>query len=274
MPPGGIVDTHVHIASDDRARFPVRPTGIGRTWWTTPGRDAEGLLRVMDANGVARALVLQPVGAYGYDNSYVLDVGARGDERLLAVPGVDVIDGSSERVRALSERPGVVGVRLFGIELGSPWADHIEPLLAACAEVDLVAVLTLIEPQLSKVTRALRAVPDARVALDHCGFPSLSAGRLPDDAPLLAFQEMPSVALKVSSHLLRECAAQGDPSALVAQLAECFGPDRLLWGSDFPQTDDDYAALLGLADAAARQLHADARVGFFGDNALRVFGQA
>jgi predicted TIM-barrel fold metal-dependent hydrolase len=124
---------------------------------------------------------------------------------------------------------------------------------------------------LQALSKLIGELPDVRVALDHCGFPDLSEGRVAPDAPLLALQDAGHVSLKISSHLLRDAAATGDPVALVGQLAAAFGGERLLWGSDYPQTDSDYGALLDDAAAATRQLDVGVRTGFFSGNATQVF---
>jgi predicted TIM-barrel fold metal-dependent hydrolase len=135
----------------------------------------------------------------------------------------------------------------------------------------LVIVLTVWPDQLQALTKLIEECPDVQVALDHCAFPELVGGQVPAGAPLLSLRGTENIGLKVSSHLLRDAAAGGEPAGLVAQLADTFGPERLIWGSDYPQTDGDYDALLGDAAEAVRGLGADARDGFFAGNANRTF---
>ena len=278
--PAALVDTHVHILSPDQDRFPLRPTGLGRHWWSEPGRDAEALLSVMDEKGVDRAIAAQAVGPYGYDNTYLLHAVSVHPDRLAAVPAVDVEDRaqSDEELAAsiarLGESPGVVGVRLFGVTPGASWPhDEGRARVAfhAAQRAGLVIVLTVWPDQLQVLTNFIHDSPELPIALDHCGFPELEGGRVPPGAPLLALQPAGNVGLKVSSHLLREAGAGGDSAGLVAQLAETFGPERLLWGSDYPQTDSDYDALLRDATEAVGALGPDARSGFFAGNATRTF---
>ena len=278
-----MVDTHVHVVSDDRSRYPLRPTGVGRPWWGGTGRDAGGLVDEMGRAGVDRALLVQPVGAYGYDNAYILDAVTLSGQRLAAVPAVDMDDRSADdgevasRIRHLAGRAGVVGVRLFAVAPGSSWAGdpaRARSAFAAAADSDLVLVLTLFPVHLEPLGPVLRQFPDVTVALDHCAFPELAGARIPPDAPLLALTDAPQVVLKVTSHLLLAAAAAGEPADLLSALAGSFGTGRLLWGSDHPQTGDDYPGLLGLARAAARALSTEARGAFFGGNAARVFSAA
>ncbi len=285
--PPVLVDTHVHILSPDHDRFPLRPTGLGRHGWAETGRDVEAFLSLMDHNRVSRAIAVQPVGPYGYDNSYLLQAVAEHLDRLAAVPAIDVDDRTKSdgelaaSIARVAGAPGVVGIRLFGVGPGSSWAEdeaRARSAFRAAGAAGLVVVLTVMPGHLQALSKLIGELSDVRVALDHCGFPDLSEGRVAPDAPLLALQDAGHVSLKVSSHLLRDAAvtggdaaATGDPVALVAQLAAAFGGERLLWGSDYPQTDSDYGALLDGAAAATRQLDVGVRTGFFSGNATQVF---
>jgi L-fuconolactonase len=278
--PPALVDTHVHILSSDQKRFPLRETGLGRHWWSEPGRDAEALLSLMDEKGVGRAIAAQAIGPYGYDNTYLLHAVSVYPDRLAAVPAIDVDDRTIEddklagSIAGLAGSAGVVGVRLFAVAPGSSWPyDEARARVAfqATRRAGLVTVLTVWPDQLQALANLIRESFDTPVVLEHCGFPELEGGLVPAGAPLLDLQPAENVGLKVSSHLLREAAAGGDPAGLVTQLADAFGPERLLWGSDYPQTDGDYDALLGDAAKAAGGLRADARPGFFAGNATRIF---
>jgi L-fuconolactonase len=278
--PDPLVDTHVHVVGADNERFPLRPTGLGRHWWSEPGRDAEGLVSVMDDHGVGQAIATQAIGPYGYDNAYLLHAVSCHPHRLAAVPAVDVDDRAiaddvlAASIAGLAASPGVVGLRLLGIAPGSSWA-HDEPrarvAFQAARRSGLVIVLTVWPDQLQALTNLIREISDFPVALDHCGFPDLSGDQVPADAPLMALRGDENVRLKVTSHLLREVDGNGDPASLVEQLAATFGAERLLWGSDYPQTDGDYHAVLRDAAAAAQGLARDARPGFFAGNATRTF---
>lgn len=274
-----LLDTHVHVASSDHTRFPLQERDLGRTWRSEPGRDSEGLLTVMDHHGVDGAVLVQAVGAYGYDNSYVLHALEQDPQRLVAVPAIDVDSGLSDAemaaaVRSVAASPGVVGVRLFAVGAGSTWADQparARAALSAVGEAGLVAVLTLFPRQLAALAPLLVQASDVVVALDHCAFPELTGSRLAAGAPLLAVRDASNVLMKVSSHLLRHAAVSGHPAELVGQLAGIFGAGRLMWGSDYPQTDGDYSLLVEMATAASECLTESGREGFLGGNADRVF---
>ena len=114
-------------------------------------------------------------------------------------------------------------------------------------------------------------LPDVPIAVDHCAFADFSHG-VPDD--LRALVDHPRVGLKVSTIVLDRMAAHGDVRDGLAELAACFGADRLMWGSDFSQTHDrPYPELAEYARRAASRLDAAAREAFLGGTAMRLWPQ-
>jgi L-fuconolactonase len=259
------IDSHTHVVASDRDRYPTVGPGTG-LWWDAP-TPAETLLAAMDANAVDRAVVVQAVGPYGFDNRAALDATAAHPERLACVAAVD-LDASDalETVAALSAEPQVVGIRAFavrgfGVDPTSHWIDRggFGEVLEACDTV----VLTAFADQLGRLVHHLADHPGTPVAVDHGGFPDWAT----DQHPVLdALAELPHVSVKISGHLVRDAP---DPTAAFALFLERFGPDRVIAGTDYPQTAPDYGALWSelLAVAPAGD---DAR-GFLGDNAERLW---
>lgn len=253
-----MVDGHTHVASRDTVRYPLAPTGVGSDWWRA-GADVGSLLAAMDGAGVERAVVVQAVGAYGYDCSYALDAVASAPDRLALVGAADLeVDD-----------PVLVGaaVRVFAVGAGmtSPvpaWLGdgRAHEVWRRCAEEGRGVVATVLEHHLRALEPLLGAWPDVAVALDHCAFSP------PDSLEPLA--RHPNVHLKVSTHVLRHT---GRPAALVRRLADDFGADRLSWGSDFPQTAGTYAEMVDLGRAAAADLDRDEAAAFLGGTAARLW---
>jgi predicted TIM-barrel fold metal-dependent hydrolase len=83
----------------------------------------------------------------------------------------------------------------------------------------------------------LQACPDQVFVLDHCGVPDVAAGDWEAwDEGVTAFAGFPNVVVKLSG--ITAYAAPGAGVAVirpyVERLLELFGPDRMLWGSDWP----------------------------------------
>ena len=235
----------------------------------------EDFLELMTAAGVDRAVLVQPMSAYGFDNRYVIDAARMHSERLASVVILDTADDPARRLRAMASE-GVSGVRLFAI--GNPTLSRLdEPsalgLWEVAAELDLPVVVTILSDQLPELRAMLERFPEVTVALDHCGFPDLSGGPpYAQAADLFELATLPNISLKASCYLLEQAEAAGDPRDLVDRLAAAFGADRLLWGSDYPQTHDrPYAALVDMGRTACSRLSPADQRGFLGENALRLW---
>ena len=185
----GIIDTHVHVVSDDTARYP-RQINASAThpWWVGEDCDTASLRRNMDAHGIAMALAVQAVGVYGYDNAYLLDEVANGSGRVAGVVAVDVdAEDAAEKIRQLSSAAGVVGVRLFAVSPGSSWvhSGKADEAFDAASRSGLPVVLTVFEHQLPPLAPSLARYPTLPIALDHGAFPKLDGARVHRGSPLL-----------------------------------------------------------------------------------------
>jgi L-fuconolactonase len=270
-----IVDTHVHVVAADKERYPLRPTGVSLDWFRDVPVTVEDFLELMTAAGVDRAVLVQPMSAYGFDNRYVIDSAQTHSERLASVVIIDTAHDPARRLRAMASE-GVSGVRLFAI--GNPTLSRLDDpgalgLCEEAAELGLRVVVTILSDQLPELRAILERFPEVPIVLDHCGFPDLSGGRpYAKAADLFELATLPNLYLKASCHLLEQAQATGDPRDLVDQLATAFGAEHLLWGSDYPQTHDrPYAALLELGRAACSRLTPADQRGFLGENALRLW---
>jgi L-fuconolactonase len=274
-----IVDTHVHVVAHDTRRYPLRPSGVGSQWFREHPVSVEEYATVSERCGVDRAVLVQAHGAYGTDNRYVVDALTAAPDRFVAVGIVDPAEPDpAATLRQLARAPGFAGVRLFAVGGGAPtWFDDApgDALWAAATELDLRVVATLLAPDLPRLARMVARFPGTPVVLDHCGFPDLAGGPpYPHAEPLFALADLPSVHLKVTSHVLEhaEQQASGGPAAFVARLAEAFGAERLVWGSDYPQTHDrSYAELVALGLVACAALAPVDQDAFLGATALRLW---
>jgi predicted TIM-barrel fold metal-dependent hydrolase len=92
--------------------------------------------------------------------------------------------------------------------------------------------------QLPVALELARACPDMTLVLDHCGVPDIAGGAMdPWRADMAALAALPHVNCKLSG-ILAYC-APGNASLEVVRpwvehVIEVFGPDRVLWGSDWP----------------------------------------
>ena len=273
-----IVDTHTHVAISDDPRFPLSASDLTSSWWTS-GATIDDVLHQLDANDVHRLVLVQAVGAYGYDCSYAAASAAAHADRAAFVAAISMhADDPVAELAALCEAPPsgavIAGVRLFGV-------DGIEPTWLTdgraaavwdfAAEYNLVIVPTVFANKFKHICALAQHAPTASVAIDHCGFTDMVEGD--GQAMLFALADIPSLHLKVTSYVLEAAERDdGDAAILIERLAGAFGADRLCWGSDHPQDQrHDYAGKLALARHATRAFDDASRNAFFNTTASRLF---
>jgi L-fuconolactonase len=271
----GAVDAHVHVASDDEARYPRHPTGMASDWWRRGHYEVHDVLGTLADAGVARMVIVQAAGAYGDDNRYVVDMAARYPESVRAVGVVDPgASGAAAAITELATHGGVSGVRCMAVRPGETWVGTTGTVEAfeSAADAGLTMVLTVLPAHLPMLRPTMERFPEVPVVLDHCAFPTMAGVIMEADSPLRALVDLPQVTVKVTSHNLAPLAGAG-ARPFVEQLVGWFSPHRLLWGSDYPQTAHaTYAGLVDLATEACADLAPVDAAEVFGGNTRRLFG--
>ena len=120
--------------------------------------------------------------------------------------------------------------------------------------------------------------PGTRFVLDHCGKPAIRDGALEPWATNLAhLASHDTVSCKLSGLLTEASPSHRDTATLMRfaeRVVECFGPDRLMYGSDWPVLTlaGDYANWYAFTRHVTAQWSADELAGFYGGNAARFYG--
>jgi L-fuconolactonase len=270
-----IIDTHTHVVSHDRGRYPITPPAdLARMpWFDEHPVDAAGLLAAMDAAGVHGAVLVQAKGAYGFDNAYAADARSIDPSRLVNASIVDLADPDRlGRLTYWATERAVLGTRLFDIPSSEPsWlADPATAtVLDRCRELGVRLALCILEPRLPLVRELCALAPDLPVALDHCGFADL----LGDTSALDALADVANLRLKVTTTLLEPVLHAGhDPRDALERLCEVFGVDRLMWGSDYPQHHSEpYPEIVELGRHACSRLSTAEQARFLGGTALELW---
>ncbi|MGE8304750.1 MAG: amidohydrolase family protein [Pseudomonas kermanshahensis] len=267
------IDCHNHLF--DPARFPYHPDAP----YAPSGQEVatlEQFNRVMDAYGVQHALLVGPNSGYHTDNSCLLSALATGQGRFKGVAVVSP-DITLDALATLQAQ-GVVGVAFNPALYGVASLDAADGLFGKLAELDLFAQIQVCEDQLLAL-RGLLERTSARVLIDHCGRPEVSAGiHQPGFQALLGLAASGRACVKLSGmqKFASADALQAQSSAYVHALLEAFGPQACVWGSDWPfirqRSRVDYGPLLKLAE----QLMPDAQLRrtVMWDTPRRLFGFA
>ena len=273
-----LIDAHQHYWRVDRGDYAWlrnAPAALQRDFLPTDLQDQRS------AAGVAGSVLVQAAASEA-DTRYLFEL-ARADRSILGVVGwVDFeAPDATTRIRALARDGGglLLGLRPMAQDHTDPdWLAR--PVLDAafdCLQEQDLAFDALVRPlQLPALQRRLRRERELRVVLDHAGKPDIAHGRY-DDWALHTRQlaALPKLCCKFSG-LLTELAPGMPASALdpyVEHLFACFGPGRLLWGSDWPVLTlrDSYAQWLELARGLAQRHAPHALERIFSRNALAFY---
>lgn len=271
-----LIDTHCHIISEDQRNYP-RDTGPNPANWI---RDlsADDFLSLMNDAGVERAVLVQAFGAYRYENRYVADSAARYPERFVSVCILNPLEPSApEKLDYCVKVQRMRGLRVVTWTEPPTLLDdaRIIPLWQRAADLGIpVCVLTTFD-QVPRLRRVLERFPQLRVAIDHLGLPSLSSGPAQSMAgALFELSRFPNLYGKFSSWTIESLARNGEKACtdFFRRLIDAFGPKRLMWGSNFPASNErSYRGFVELAQERLGFLSADERRWLFSDTALSLW---
>jgi L-fuconolactonase len=233
----------------------------------------------LSAAGIAGTILVQAAPTEA-ETMFLLGV-AESTELVRGVVGwtdFDAADGVA-RIDALAARTLLVGLRPMVQDIGDDdWllGPALAPQLAAMARNRLVFDALVLPRHLPRLLRLIGRHPDLTFVLDHCGKPRLATGEIATwqrDIALLA--EHPNIVCKLSG-LVTEAAPDwqiADLRQATDHVLACFGPRRLLWGSDWPVVNlaGGYARWFAAAEALLADLSADEKADIFGRNAARIY---
>lgn len=299
-----LFDTHAHVLSADRDRYPHSTLRGGAKPPVAPVVfTVEDLVREMDAGGVDRACLVQRATLYGYDNRYALDAAAAFPDRFLPIVVLDGEDPDSPaKLRELAAAQRLGGLRIVAPRLtehDTAWLDGDEALGLWRAASGLGLPVTVIlyrrnneagRAALLGVARRFRDVP---ILIDHVGVPHASTpetrfaasqgiGYMIPPPPGFGiaeavgpFEELGHVHFKVTDINFDRLGEAGfDNAVFVRALADRFGASRLLWGSDVGQSPAPYAEKLARLTASAALLRPEEREAYLGGTAARIYSGA
>jgi L-fuconolactonase len=150
------------------------------------------------------------------------------------------------------------------------------PALRAIMELDLSFDLLVRPPHLNAALALLNRHPDLRAVVDHGGKPDIANGMWqPWAEDIRRIARETSAYCKVSG-LVTEARPgwkPGDLRRYVEHLIECFGAERLLWGSDWPVMllNADYPGWLAAAKKFIASQSAADQMAIMNDNAIRFY---
>lgn len=271
-----IVDAHQHFWDPARGDY----------GWLTPENPIHRVYATADLRpllvqtGVDATILVQAAPTPA-ETDYILGIAERAKFILGVVGWIDLLaPDAPDEVRRRAGNPLFLGVRPMLQDIADPeWILQraLEPALNAIVAEGQVFDALILSHQLGVITELARRHPQLSVVLDHAAKPKLGhADAMTQWArDIEALAQLPNVTCKLSGLLTELGAGAGrdDIMAATAVLFDAFGPQRLLWGSDWPVLTlaGEYQAWFELAREAIAAKSPQSVRAAMGDNALRVY---
>jgi L-fuconolactonase len=266
-----IVDAQIHVWIND----PRYPWAAGTAKPPREDRTPAMALELMRANGVERTVIAQYIG-YKWDNRYCLDALKQYAPYFRGVCRVDPTDPAApDRLSQLTEQ-GFHGVRISpSADAGGDWINGplIPPLWERAQSLGIPMQVYAPITRMPDLVHLIEQWPDLMVIIDHMA-------DCPVDHPqelekLIALARYPRVFVKISHtwSISRQPYPWLDAQEHVKRLHAVYGPQRLMWASDWPVDLGwtTYEKTLSVVRDEMKFLNADDKAWILGKTAQRVW---
>lgn len=233
------IDSHHHFWDPSRRDYPWL-TGLPIARRFGP----EDLRPHVDANRIDGTIVVQAVSEVE-ETRELLATAAETGFVAGVVGWIDLTDqwvaGTLADLRASKHGRYLVGIRHQIHDEDDPgWllADTMQTSLQAIADAGLVYDLLVRTRELPAAITVARDFPHLRLVVDHIAKPPIATGDIAEWSTLMReFAGLGNVACKLSGMVTEADPEHWKPDDLkpfVATVYDIFGPDRLMFGSDWP----------------------------------------
>ena len=238
QPATEMVDAHQHVLQ----------IGCHDYFWLEPGsaihRDY-GLDDLQPLLGGVTGTVLVQAAPSAAETLFLVEVAAASRGLVRGVVGwVDLASATAPNaIASLGQRSIVKGVRpMLGSIEDTGWIlrPEVQPALKALAREGLRLDMPARPRHLPFLAELAQRHPALAVVIDHGAKPAIARGEYASWARDIAQVARDTLVFCKLSGLATEASTGWDDEELrpyVDHLLECFGPNRLMWGSDWPVVD-------------------------------------
>lgn len=270
------IDAHQHYWSLSRGDYGWLTPALSPIYRDFGPADLKPLLA---DHGIGGTIAVQAAPTEA-ETRFLLDIAEREDSVAGVVGWTDFEAADApEAIARLSADRTLAGLRPMVHDIADPrWLEG--PALSAAFEAMTAHRLVfdaLLKPRhLEPMLRVVERHPELSVVIDHGAKPDLASGDLEQwRHGIAALARHRQVVCKLSG-LVTEAAPGWTIATLrpaVEHLLDCFGPQRLLWGSDWPVVTlaCDYRCWFETSERLLAGLSATEREAVFGGNAARIY---
>ncbi len=270
------VDAHQHFWTLERGDYGWLTPDLSPIYRNFAPSDLEPLLA---AAGVEGTILVQAAPTVA-ETKFMLEL-ADATPFVKGVVGWVDFEATDARhqIAGLAKHPALVGLRpmIQDIE-DDDWMlrDTLSSAFEAMQVADLTFDALTLPQHLPNLRRLLERQSEMRVVIDHASKPLIRDGVTAGwDADMAGLADETKAFCKLSG-MITEADKNwtvDDLRPFVDHLLTTFGPDRLIWGSDWPVSTlaGSYESWLDATDVLLADLSEKARAAIFGGNALRAY---
>jgi predicted TIM-barrel fold metal-dependent hydrolase len=227
-----ILDPHVHVWANDPSYPWARETADPPKQDATPAM----LLELMRANGVARTVLVQFIG-YRWDNRYARDAMQKHAPCFMGVARVNPEDPAAPDHLSQLTQEGFHGVRLSPSgDAGGDWITGplMGPLWKRAESLNVPMQILAPIARMPDMAPLIEQCPGLDIVIDHMA--DCPIDRPQELEKLIALARYPRVFVKISHlwSISRQAYPWLDAQEYARRLYDVFGPQRLMWGTDWP----------------------------------------
>lgn len=276
-----VIDSHVHFWQPQQLRYlwldevpairrPFTPQELRQA---TQGIDLQKIVFVQ----------ADCVPEQGLDEVAWVSELARSEPRIQAIVAFAPLELSVDAITAyldkLARYPLVKGVRRLiqaegaGFAIRSEFIKGVQQLARYGYSFDIC----IVHHQMADAVELVQQCPEVTFVLDHFGKPAIAAQQMePWTKQVQALAALPNVWAKISGLVTEADHTHWKPAELqpyIDHMLQCFGPARMLFGSDWPVVElaGTYGRWVAAAVAATSHLPAAQQDDIFVNNAARVY---
>lgn len=271
------IDSHQHFWRLSRGDYSWLTPDLGIIY-----RDfgPDDLRPILQRHRIDATIIVQAAPTMS-ETEFMLDLARRADF-VKGVVGWADFEGKDapDVIGRLATRDYLVGLRPMIQDIPDPdWMlrPSIEPAIAAMASGGLRFDALLKPPHLRPFLQFLRKYPNLPIVLDHGAKPEIRKDGFAAWAPAMREIARDERVFCKLSGLITEARADwqvDDLRSYIDHLVTCFGPRRLMWGSDWPVANlaGGYDRWMQASEACLSSLTGDERAAIFGGTAARFYG--